>query len=226
VRQNLTMRDWLRNWLRTGDLLAAASIVLLIAMQAVAGQWFPPPISVSQYGIGPWGWIFSLWAVSVSVSPWCLERAFPQRGWRPAVSRGLLRVGVVGAFVMAAVRTQAGGAQATWNAKVHMVGSILALGCLPLGITAALWGLGRFWRRIGLIELTAVAVSLALLLYAAAGYDTAGMGAPRSWAFWQMVAVIVSTVLILTLSAATHDASTRHMSDHTSPEVIGSSPRS
>jgi hypothetical protein len=39
-----------------------------------------------------------------------------------------------------------------------------------------------------------------LLLLAAVGLDTAGLGPPRSWAFWQAVAVVLCEVLTVTMA--------------------------
>jgi hypothetical protein len=209
-----------------GESLTAASIVLFVAMQAAAGVWFPPPISVSQYGIGPWGWIFSLWVTCISLAPVCLERALARRRTgRASLGRILLAVGLAGAFVMAVVRTQAGGAQTSLNAKVHMVGSIMTLACMPLGILALLWMLGRGWRWAGIVLTCVVACSLFLLLFAAAGYDTAGLGPHESWAFWQSVAVLTCVLLVGALAVAADQKLTNWMSDHTS-EPAGSAKRS
>jgi len=190
-------------WLRAGELWVVASILLLLAMQVVSGVWFPPPISISQYGIGGWGWLFSLWAISLAAIPSCLLRATEVAGRRRYVLGSvLIYTGSVGAMVMAVVRTQAGGAQVTWNAKVHMLGSIVASVLIPFGILAVVWTLGRGWRAVVAIELALLAVALVLLLMAAGGLDTAGLGRERSWAFWQMVAVLVSEVMFATFALA------------------------
>ena len=189
-------------WLRAGEIWVAASIVLLLLMQLVSGAWFPPPISISQYGIGLWGWLFSLWAVSLGAMPLCLLRALQTAGdGRHRLGTVLICTGTIGALVMAVVRTQDGGAQVLWNAKVHMVGSIVASALIPLGVLAVMWTFGGRWRIAATIEVVLVAIALALLLMAAGGLDTAGLGRERSWAFWQMVAVLVSEVLFVTMAA-------------------------
>jgi hypothetical protein len=185
----LPPRDWAidRRWRLRGELLIAASLVFLVCMQWAADQWLPAPISVSQYGIGRWGWIFSLWAMCCALGPLCLERAV----LRPTpLSRVLLTAATVGAFVMAVVRTQAGGAQVTWNAQVHMAGSIVIQAGVPLGLLALLWLLGLRWRIVGMVFVTVISAALVLLLISATGSDTTGLGAERSWALWQSVAVL------------------------------------
>ncbi len=185
------------SWLRIGRVWAAVSVLALVVMQAVAGQWFPPPISLSQYGIGPWGWIFSIWAVAVSTAPLCLWRALPDRRWFAAL---LLAIGFVGAVVMAAVRTDAGAGPASWHAVVHTTAAVVALWFIPFGTLAVLWPLGGRAQAIGLLLTVFIFATLGLLLLAAAGFDTAGMGAARSWAFWQSVAVTGGQVLVLLLA--------------------------
>ena len=191
-------------WLRAGEIWVVASILLLLVMQVViSGVWFPPPISISQYGIGGWGWLFSLWAISLAAMPICLLRATEVAGRRRYVLGSvLIYTGSLGALVMAVVRTQAGGDQVTWNAKVHMLGSIVASVLIPFGILAVVWTVGRGWRTVVAIEVALVAVALVLLLMAAGGLDTAGLGRERSWAFWQTVAVLVSEVMFATFALA------------------------
>lgn len=204
--------SWQRaRWWRAGLSLIGISVAAGVAMQAVTGQWFPPPISMSQYGIGPWGWLFSVFVVSLGGSLLCFERARSRRG---RLARVLYRIGMVGTLVMATVRTDAGGAQVSWNATVHMIGSIICLLFLPLGMFDMLWRLG--WRWVGSVLLTALAVAMTLLLLAAAGHDTAGRGSNASWAFWQSVGVIVCVSMALSVAVAVGRRLDRSMSDHTS----------
>jgi hypothetical protein len=179
-------------------LLTACSTAAAVAMQAVAGQWFPPPISISQYGIGPHGWLFSVFVVTMGAAPLCFERLCAHR---QRYARVILGVGLAGAVVMALVRTDSGGAQASVNAKVHMVGAIFCLFCVPLGMFLVLWLRGGRGRLVGLMLIVGVYGAIALLLAAAAGLDTAGLGPTRSWAFWQAVAAVVSMVMVATLAA-------------------------
>lgn len=180
-------------------LMTLAAVVLCVAVQAVAGVWFPPPISLSQYGIGPQGWIFSLWVLTLAAAPIISQSLVPQRTrW----GARFLLVGAVGTAVMAVVRTDVGGEQGSVNAKIHMVGSILALFFIPLGVAVVLWACGRVWRWVGLIMLTAIAASLVLLLLAAAGLDTTGRGPQLSWVWWQTVAAVLDHLIVLVLGLA------------------------
>lgn len=188
--------------LRAGQLSAVVSVVSGVAMQAVSGQWLPPPISISQYGVGPDGWIFSVWATALASAPVLLGFALPARLPGVRTGRVLAVIGLVGALVMAVVRTDPGGAQESVNAQIHTAGSVAALVFLPFGMLALLWGRGRPWRALSLALLATTAVGLVLLLFAAGGADTAGLGPARSWALWQTVAVVASAVHVIVLTIA------------------------
>ena len=82
------------------------------------------------------------------------------------------------------------------HAQVHMVGAIVALVFLPLGILYALRGAGAFTRRLGSALVVVAALVGTLVVLSAAGVDTAGLGAPRSWALWQGALVIVEMLLV------------------------------
>ena len=201
------------DWQRTGEWFALSGLVLVLLMQAIAGQWFPPPVSVSQYGVGPYGWVFSLAVLSLALAPTLLVRALPDPS---RLSRALLWTGLAGCVVMAVIRTDPDGAQQSWNARVHMVGSIVTLTFLPLGMVAALWRLGGRWRWWAVGQTAVFAATMTLLVLAAYGHDTAGLGSHRSWALWQAVGLTVCIVLIATLTLGVRAALGPRMSDHTS----------
>lgn len=183
----------MRGWFLTGVAAVAASWALCCAVQAVAGDPLPPQISISQYGVGRHGWLFSLWMLAVAAGPCLLYRFRPVRGWGAG---WWLLVGTVGTAVMAIVRTDPGGLQRSVNAKVHLAGSVLALAGLPIGITLALLAAAPLWRRASIGLLAASALALELLLVSAAGVDTTGFGAATSWAFWQSVALGADMLLL------------------------------
>lgn len=188
--------------LLAGRLATAASVCFVLLMQAVSGQWFPPPISISQYGVGPDGWIFSLWVVTLALAPVLLGFVLPAADRGVRLGRVLVLVGLVGSLVMAVVRTDPGGAQESVNAQIHTAGSVVGLVFLPFGMVALLWHRGPRWRRPSVTLLGVTAVGLILLLFAAGGADTAGLGPARSWAFWQTVAVVASSVHVIVLTIA------------------------
>ncbi len=181
-----------RGALIAGRCCAAAGALLWVAMQVLAGDPFPPEISVSQYGLGPSGWVFTVWALALAVAPLLLLEAAPAPG--PAAA--LLWMGLAGAAVMAVVRTDDGGGAMSWHAQVHMVGAIVALVFLPLGILAAIRVAGPLARRVAAVLAAAAAVVGLLVVVSAAGVDTAGLSAPRSWALWQGTLVVIDMLLV------------------------------
>ncbi len=181
-----------RRWLIAGRVCAAVGWVLWITMQVLAKDPFPPEISVSQYGIGPTGWVFTVWAIALAAAPVLLLRAAPVPG--PAAR--MLWIGAAGAAVMALVRTDAGGGAMSWHAWVHMVGAVVALVFLPLGMLLALRRAGPRAGRIANGLVAAAAAVGALVVVSAAGVDTAGLGPPRSWALWQGTLVIIDMLLV------------------------------
>lgn len=66
-----------RGTLIAGRACAVAGWVLWVVMQALAGDPFPPEISVSQYGLGPTGWVFTVWALALAAAPLLLLPSLP-----------------------------------------------------------------------------------------------------------------------------------------------------
>ena len=188
-----------QKWWVAGVGLVVASWVLLVLVQAVTGDWLPPEISVSQYGVGGHGWILSLYLICLSVGPLCLDRAVPTG----RVTTGLLIAGTLGCLVMAVVRTDPGGLQQSATAKVHMVASVIGLAGVPIGTAVAALRTGRTARVLPWTFVMISAVSLVLLLISATGVDTLGVGANTSWAYWQTSAVLADTVLTVLMVVTT-----------------------
>lgn len=190
-------------WLLAGRAATLAAIVVLVLLQEINHDWFPPDISVSQYGVGPRGWVFSCWAALLALSMLALTLGGPAVDGRTMRTvHGWVAAGIVGLLVMGIVRTDTGGAQHSWHAKVHMAGSILALLALPVGIVLALGWARRSWR-LAALTLTAIsAAALVLVVGSAFGLATLGMDAPHSWAFWQSVAVTVDMALVSVFALA------------------------
>jgi hypothetical protein len=186
------------NWWRmAGRGCAAIGWAGWIAVQVVNDDPFPPEISLSQYGLGSAGWIFSAWVIVLAAGPLLLLRYRPV----PGPARTLVRIGFLATVVMALVRTDEGGPQMSVHAKVHMAAAVLALVFLPLGIVCALRYAERRWYRLGVALVAVGAVVGVLILLAAAGLDTAGLGPARSWALWQGTLIVIE-MLLVTLFAA------------------------
>ena len=190
-------------WLLVGRLATLAAIGGCVLMQWINGDWFPPEISVSQYGLGPRGWVFTCWTLALALSVLALTRGGPELGARRArLVYSCFVPGCIGVVVMGIVRTDAGGLQHSWHARTHQVASIVALLALPVGIVLAMAWAGRRWRRTALALVMSSAAALLLVLASALGVSTLGMNAPRSWAFWQSVAVTVELMLVAVFALA------------------------
>jgi Protein of unknown function (DUF998) len=184
-------------WRTAGRCCAAAGWLLWVVVQVVAKDPFPPEISLSQYGLGSAGWLFSLWVVVLAGGPLLLFRYRPV----PGAAGWLLAIGFAGTVLMAIVRTDEGGQQTSWHAMVHMAGAVIALVFLPFGMGLVLRYAARPWPAVAVATLGTAVVIGVLVLVSAAGVDTAGMGPARSWALWQSVLVVIEMVLV-TLYAA------------------------
>lgn len=182
-----------------GRIAAALSIVLCGAIQLVASDMFPPDVSVSQYGIGRHGWVFTLWTVVVAISIPALLIARP--GFRRAALPWVV-VGGLGLVVMGLVRTDAGGLQQSWHAKVHMIAAIVGLVAIPIGMALGLKHARACWRRSARLLVVLSAVALVMVLASAGGAAAFGLDAPHSWALWQSVAVTVDMALLVVFAAA------------------------
>lgn len=183
---------------RVGVAATASGWLFFLLCQVVSGDYLPPAVSMSQYGLGPWGFLFTLWMLSLAVAAGALYGAGPGRNrWVGAV----FGVSIAGLVVTALVRTDSDGAQHSWHAHLHLVGSVLALAALPLGIVVVTRWFARPGKVITVVLVVVVELSLVLLLLAAAGIDTAGGGAVAAWAFWQSVAVGCEMVLLLVWAA-------------------------
>ena len=178
---------------RTAGLVCAAvGWVLFVMVQVVAADPFPPEISLSQYGVGPDGWLFSLWVVVIAAVPVLCYLYRPV----PGPARWFLAVGVVGNLVMAIVRTDEGGLQLSTQSKIHTGGAVLAMVGLPLGMVLALWYAKRWARRAALLLCVCTTVTGILILVSATGVDTAGIGQARSWALWQGISIVLDLLLV------------------------------
>ncbi len=178
-----------------GRISAGFALLLCLLLQYVNHDFFPPQISVSQYGIGRYGWVFTCWAVACALAVLVLYAAGPEH--RPGVAYGLA-TGCAGLLVMGVVRTDAGGLQHSWHAKLHTTGAIVALVALPFGMAFALDWTGTWWRRVAWSLVVLSSAALILVLLSAAGVAAPGLGAEQSWALWQAVAVTVDMALLAT----------------------------
>jgi hypothetical protein len=177
----------------SGRIAAVLSLVLCLLLQAVNHDFFPPQVSVSQYGIGPRGWVFTCWTVVVAVAAAALHAGGGADRFRAG---RWIATGGVALVIMGAVRTDADGLQHSLHAKVHMAASIVALAALPIGMALAMSHARAWLRRTGWLLVLGISVSLVMVLVSAAGVGTPGFDPAQSWALWQAVAVSLDMVLI------------------------------
>lgn len=186
-------RNGVRNWWWAGIGLVGVGWLLLIIVQPVVGDWMPPDISFSQYGVGSYGWMLSGYLIGMALGSLCLDRAIPSG----RVTTAVLVIGTLGCLLMAFVRTDPGGLQQSAQAKVHMVGSFVGLTGIPIGACLSAVRSGRIARAWPLTVLGISAFSLVLLLISATGVDTLGVGSNTSWAYWQTAAMLADSVLTM-----------------------------
>lgn len=185
-------------WFRIGAVAALASCLLLITVQIVSGDWLPPAISFSQYGVGPHGWLFSFYLLCFAFAPVCLDRARPTA----RTIAVMLLIGLAGCTLMALVSTDPGGLQHSMRAKVHMVGSVVGLSMTPLGMAGSMWIARRLPRPLIAAVIGFSTLSLILLLVSAVGVDTLGVGSVTSWAIWQTCAAVADVVLLILMTVS------------------------
>ncbi len=176
-----------------GRIAAALSLVLCVVVQWINHDFFPPDVSISQYGIGPRGWVFTLWAAMVALAVLTLQAGGTVHQHHIG---NWLAAGSVGLVVMGVVRTDADGLQQSLHARVHMIASIVALVALPIGMALAMSHAKPRWRRTAWVMFGLSALCLVLVLISAGGVATPGLDAQHSWSLWQSVAVTLDMLLL------------------------------
>ena len=179
-------------WRTAARRTAGCGWLLWIAMQVIAKDPFPPEISLSQYGLGGAGFVFSLWAIGLGVTPLLLLRYRPVDG--PA--QPVAWMAFVAAVLTGLIRTDEGGLQLSLAAKAHQVVAVLALVLLPLAVLFSMVTADRRWWRPAVWIAFATAGVGMLVLVSAAGIDTAGIGAPASWALWEGTLGVLEMMLV------------------------------
>ena len=202
-------------WRTAARWISGLGWLLWIAMQVIAKDPFPPQISLSQYGLGGAGFVFTLWAIGLGVTPLLLLQYRPVSG--PALQ--VAWVAFVGAVLTGLVRTDEGGLQLSLAAKVHQVVAVVALVLLPLGVLYAMTTADRRWWRLSVGIAFATAGVGVLVLLSAAGIDTAGVGAPASWALWEGSLGILEMLLVSVYAAAVPTVGSRLARHDTHPPV-------
>ncbi len=191
---------WDVTWLAVGRASTLAALVLFIGLQQINHDYFPPKVSISQYGVGPNGWVFTSWSAVTVLASLAVYAANPNR--TRAVGYWL-SIGGAGLLLMGIIRTDADGLQHSWHAKVHMISSIVALIALPIGLGLGLRWARKWWRRGGMILLVVSDAALIMVGVSALGVATPGLDPQHSWALWQSVAATLDMALLAAFALAT-----------------------
>ncbi len=194
--------------LSTALFLMSAGTVSLLAMQAVRGDWFPPEVSISQYGVGEYGWMLTmtllLLAVASALLLWGADRQSAARDWRVILPWAVWTVVLV---VMAFVPTNEWPAPLTTTGKIHQGAAIFGLFFAPIG-AVFMAGLGRrdapntVAARARATAIACAGLSwffLGLLLLTNIDVDITGLGYQRAWSLHQTLAVVLDIVMVFAL---------------------------
>lgn len=203
-----------RHGVSTARVLDAALIVMIagaaavIAMQAVGGDWFPPEVSISQYGVGEYGWMLTMTLLFLAAASalllWGAHRQAAARTWSVILPSS---VWILALVVMAFVPTNAWPAPLTLTGQVHQAAAVLGLFAAPIGAVLMV-GLdrsgaaGAAGSRARVIVIGSGALSwvfLGLLALTNIDIDPTGLGYRRAWSLHQTIAVLLDIVMVFAL---------------------------
>jgi Protein of unknown function (DUF998) len=191
--------------LATATVVGAAAAVL--ALHALRRDLEPASHRLSEYAIGPWGWLMTSAFAALAVALWLLRRALPLAApLRPV--RALLTVATIGFALSAVFPTDPTRPDAV-RETVHTVASTGALVALT---AAALWtvtrGAGAIgWRRAHGPAGVATAVAALGVLIGPLVHDSPWTGAVQ-----RVVGLALTAWLLLLCRAITPRATSGHRS--------------
>lgn len=186
-------------------ILGATSVV---AMQAVSGDWFPPEVSISQYGVGRYGWVLTMTLVFLSTASalllWGARRLGAVRTWRAALPWAIWTVALL---VMAFVPTNEWPGPLSLRGEVHQAAAVLGLSFAPVGAvlmvvpgnSSGARAPGAAARLVVIASALLSWVFLLLLVLTNVDIDPTGLGDQRAWSLHQTVAVVLDIVMIFAL---------------------------
>lgn len=189
-------------------LIMIAGAVSVVAMQAVGGDWFPPEVSISQYGVGEYGWMLTMTLLFLAGASalllWGTYRQGPGRRWQVALP---WTVWILALIVMGFVPTNEWPAPLSLTGQVHLAAAVCGLFAAPIGAVLMVASLGRGAgpgpaAPARIIVIASAALSwffLGLLLLTNIDIDFTGLGYRRAWALHQTIAVVLDIVMIFAL---------------------------
>jgi hypothetical protein len=119
------------------------AVAAVLALHALRRGLEPASHRLSEYAIGPWGWLMTSAFAALAVALWLLRRALPAAAARPV--RVLLTVATIG-FTLSAVFPTDPTRPDAMRETVHTVASTGALVALT---AAALWTVTRGANAVG-----------------------------------------------------------------------------
>lgn len=189
-------------------ILMVAGFSSMVAMQAVSGDWFPPEVSISQYGVGGYGWMLTmtllLMAGASALLLWGAYRQAAANTWPVVLAWS---VWIVALVVMAFVATNEYPAPLSFTGQVHQAAAVCGLFAAPIGATLMV-GFGQRGRtgraaaRARTIVIASAGLSwffLALLVLTNVDIDLTGLGNRRAWSLHQTLAVLLDIVMVFAL---------------------------
>lgn len=188
--------------------LMICGAISVLAMQAVSGDWFPPDVSISQYGVGQHGWMLTMALLFLAGASatllWAADRQAATRQWSFILP---WMVWIVALTVMAFVATNEWPAPLTLTGKIHQAAAVCGLFFAPIGAVLMV-GLDRrdvpntIAARARATALACAGLSwlfLSLLLLTNIDIDITGLGYRRAWSLHQTVAVVLDIVMVFAL---------------------------
>ena len=182
--------------------------VSVVAMQAVGGDWFPPEVSISQYGVGEYGWMLTMTLLFLAGAStlllWAAFRQGPGRRWQVALP---WTVWILALIVMAFVPTNEWPAPLSLTGQVHQAAAVCGLFAAPIGAVLMVGPLARGnatgpAARARIIVIVSAVLSwffLGLLLLSNIDVDVTGLGYQRAWSLHQTIAVVLDIVMSFAL---------------------------
>lgn len=114
--------------------LVGVSAGAVLVLHAARPELAPTSHRLSEFAVGPWGWLMAVAFLALAAGVWLLRRAVPSAGRLHPV-RALLAVAVVGLVLSAVFRTDA----TTPDAFRETVHTVASGGALLSLVTAAAW---------------------------------------------------------------------------------------
>ncbi len=183
----------------------------VLAMQAVSGDWFPPDVSISQYGVGTYGWTLTVTLLFLAAGSalllWGAYRLSAARQWRVVLP---WTVWILALVVMAFVPTNEWPAPLSLTGQIHQAAAVLGLFVAPIaamlmvGVRAGPNGhtVGTAGRRAATVAVGSGLLGwffLVLLLLTNIDMDVTGLGYQRAWSLHQTIAVVLDIIMVFAL---------------------------